>query len=441
MSTAKNESGESGKWRAWRPAAASGMSALARAKVNLQLSIFPKHIDDIAAGEKKSMLASGLHPLHLLHPMGSVFHSISLADKISLRVADTAAAALEIKISKNSSIPAETANYSLYKDNILVKAHRLLCQELEKRSKLKPAASIKNSRNSSMSLAEKENGRGNRLPALCVEIEKHIPVGAGLGGGSADAACFLQLCNTLFSLNLRTAELDRLALAIGSDVPFFLHGGMALVEGYGEQIKKLPFTLFDPVMLVYKGLFISTKKAFSQHVKLSDSVKKSKFYALKKALLALDGLAKKDSEMVKSAVFAELLIKKLKKFQHNAFREKTFASFAQLAKEASLLNNFFHFVELSGSGSVVFAFLPKEDQSKKKSFKTQHFHSTIVSRKHDSEKQDSKKHGNEKHGSEFSQTYFRKRDYREALFKSQQGSMDKSLVSHGFFENKSIVFL
>ena len=78
-------------------------------------------------------------------------------------------------------------------------------------------------------------GRGARIG-----VWKHIPVAAGLGGGSSDAAASLRGLDELWGLGHDEADLMELASQIGSDVPFFLHGGTALVEGRGERVTPLP---------------------------------------------------------------------------------------------------------------------------------------------------------------------------------------------------------
>ena len=73
-----------------------------------------------------------------------------------------------------------------------------------------------------------------------IKIGKRIPMMAGLGGDSSDAAALLQGLNELWSLKLSTRKLQSIAGEIGSDVPFFLNVGTALMEGRGEKIQKLP---------------------------------------------------------------------------------------------------------------------------------------------------------------------------------------------------------
>lgn len=73
-----------------------------------------------------------------------------------------------------------------------------------------------------------------------IELLKRIPWGSGLGGGSSDAAATLLALNQLWAVGLPFSELVRLAARLGSDVPFFMYGGTALVEGRGEEVTPLP---------------------------------------------------------------------------------------------------------------------------------------------------------------------------------------------------------
>ena len=92
-------------------------------------------------------------------------------------------------------------------------------------------------------------------------LEKHLPVGAGLGGGSSDAATVLLVLNRLWKLGLRRAELMRIGLALGADVPFFIYGQNALGEGIGERLSAL--SLRDAWYLVLTPqVSVSTKETF-----------------------------------------------------------------------------------------------------------------------------------------------------------------------------------
>jgi 4-diphosphocytidyl-2-C-methyl-D-erythritol kinase len=87
---------------------------------------------------------------------------------------------------------------------------------------------------------------------LAARLEKRIPVAAGLGGGSSDAAAAIDAALEAWGATLPATEVARLAAGLGSDVPFFLVGGPALVEGRGERVRPLPDPLGSPpaVLLV-----------------------------------------------------------------------------------------------------------------------------------------------------------------------------------------------
>ncbi|MEX0683590.1 MAG: 4-(cytidine 5'-diphospho)-2-C-methyl-D-erythritol kinase [Dehalococcoidia bacterium] len=87
-----------------------------------------------------------------------------------------------------------------------------------------------------------------REPAAAIRVTKRIPVGAGLGGGSSDAAATLRALSALWGVDITPARLADVAARTGSDVPFFLRGGTALVEGRGERVTSLADV--PPVWLV-----------------------------------------------------------------------------------------------------------------------------------------------------------------------------------------------
>ena len=84
-----------------------------------------------------------------------------------------------------------------------------------------------------------EERLGRELPVQ-LRLQKRIPVGGGLGGGSSDAAAMLRALDALFDLRLRPQFLEHLAQPIGSDVPFLVQGGSAIVEGIGERLSPAP---------------------------------------------------------------------------------------------------------------------------------------------------------------------------------------------------------
>ena len=94
-------------------------------------------------------------------------------------------------------------------------------------------------------------------------IEKNIPLEAGLGGGSSDAATALMNLNKLWSLKLKEKQLIELAAQIGSDVPFFIGENAALVEGIGDKIKRIKKSFSINIVLINPGFRVSTKWAYS----------------------------------------------------------------------------------------------------------------------------------------------------------------------------------
>ena len=89
-----------------------------------------------------------------------------------------------------------------------------------------------------------------RNDAVGIDIKKGIPVASGMGGGSADAAAVLRGLNRLWDLGMSQRELMEVGAEIGSDVPFLLRGGTALVSGRGETVEFLPDGQLDRVVIV-----------------------------------------------------------------------------------------------------------------------------------------------------------------------------------------------
>lgn len=106
------------------------------------------------------------------------------------------------------------------------------------------------------------------LSSVEIYLHKAIPIGAGLGGGSADGAFTLVQLNLLFQLGLNPEQLEEYAHILGSDCPFFIQNTPAFVNGRGEIIKKLAF--IDPgpyyIILINPGIHVNTKKAYAQVV-------------------------------------------------------------------------------------------------------------------------------------------------------------------------------
>jgi 4-diphosphocytidyl-2-C-methyl-D-erythritol kinase len=101
------------------------------------------------------------------------------------------------------------------------------------------------------------------VPFLKIHLHKAIPSGAGLGGGSSDAACILKSINRCFDLSLSDDELRNYALELGSDCPFFINPEPSVARGRGEDL-----TVMKPVLegyyavLINPGIHISTREAY-----------------------------------------------------------------------------------------------------------------------------------------------------------------------------------
>lgn len=197
---------------------------IAPAKLNLTLSVIARRDD-------------GYHSLH------SVFAPLGLADRLSLAVAG----------GDRDTLHASGFDPGAATDNLVLRAIAAT------------RAAVGGGWPAGSQPAGGSRPHGPALaPTLAVRLEKRIPVAAGLGGGSSDAAATID-----GALEAWGAELDpeahlRVAAGIGSDVPFFLAGGLALVEGRGETVARLNGLHGTPgVLLVTPAVPVSTRDVFA----------------------------------------------------------------------------------------------------------------------------------------------------------------------------------
>ena len=120
-----------------------------------------------------------------------------------------------------------------------------------------------------------------KLPSIRMHLHKSLPMGAGLGGGSADAAFTLNLLNEIFQLHISESELLSMALELGSDCPFFLHNKPCLATGRGEVLTPVEISLDNySIFIVNPGIHVNTGWAFSEltlkdkHPNLASLIKK-----------------------------------------------------------------------------------------------------------------------------------------------------------------------
>lgn len=152
------------------------------------------------------------------------------------------------------------------------------------------------SENERISLADKDNlvykaaelllNQYKSNVGVDIVLNKRIPMQAGLGGGSSDAASVLLGLNWYLDLKLSINELSLLGLKLGADIPFCLRGGLALVEGIGEQVTPLPKIKMKYVLIVKPHIGISTKEAFAHYDRCLDE--KSKNDAFENLIKALE---------------------------------------------------------------------------------------------------------------------------------------------------------
>lgn len=170
--------------------------------------------------------------------------------------------------------------------------------------------------------------------SLEVELEKNIPVAAGLGGGSADGAATILACNLLFGLNLDFSEMATISLAIGSDLPFFFSHGQAHVTGRGERVKEVVFPTDYWVQLVTPKVAVSTAESYAR-LRIPLTKSRAPFSLRRwKTPKGLVGFLRKTG---------------------NDFEEVQLESIPDLGRiKAGLLNNGAMLARLSGSGPTVF---------------------------------------------------------------------------------------
>lgn len=175
-----------------------------------------------------------------------------------------------------------------------------------------------------------------------IRLSKHVPVAAGLGGGSSDAAAALRGLNELWRLGYGDSQLVEMGAGIGSDVAFFVHGGTGLAEGRGDRVTPLPDV--SPMWLV---LLVPPFRLPGKTRRMYDALRPADFTdgqraeALQRRLQR--GLSIADADL------------------HNAFERVAYEVFQGLdAYRDALLAAGARRVHLAGSGPTLFALGPKE---------------------------------------------------------------------------------
>lgn len=173
------------------------------------------------------------------------------------------------------------------------------------------------------------------LPELNIHLHKSIPIGAGLGGGSADGAYMIKYLNQYFNLNITIEEQEKLAAQLGSDCAFFIKNKPVFAYGRGELFKEITFDLNNySIIMIKPDIHISTAEAYSNI--------KPKFPLIS----------------VKEAI-----LKPISEWKHcisNDFEESIFPKYGYLKElKQELYNKGALYAAMSGSGSTIYGIFDK----------------------------------------------------------------------------------
>ena len=231
-----------------------------------------------------------------LHNIETIYHVIDLFDELSLEAAND--------VTVHSNIPSLDADPT----NLCVRAANLLRQTY------------------------------GVTDGVRMVVNKQIPLGAGLGGGSSNAAATLRGLNKLWNLAVPDEELQRLALSLGSDVPFFIHGGTAFAQGRGEILESLNEDNPYVIAIVSPSIHVSTAWAYG----------------------ALDLSVERNGYNLRD-IFRKFLRDGTAAGLENDFERIVFARYPEIgAIKASLLNSGAIISLMSGSGASVWGFFPDD---------------------------------------------------------------------------------
>jgi len=260
----------------------------APAKINLTLEVLNKREDGY-------------------HNIESIMQTVTLYDYLTISIEDSERSVIEIS-GNNPLIPYDKTNLA-YKS-----AEKFL------------------------------NKAGITGKKISIYIEKHIPVAAGLAGGSSDAAAVLFGLNKIFNNLLKQEIISGLASEIGADVNFCLIGGTQIATSKGDILKSIDTPHFNMIIVKPKDLFISAKEAYDKYSKLKSKP------SYQPAEIMVNAIKQNSPESI-----AQLL--------HNGLEEAILPDYPKIQKiketliEAGCLNAI-----MSGSGPSVFGILPDDRQ-------------------------------------------------------------------------------
>jgi len=198
-------------------------------------------------------------------------------------------------------------------------------------------------RNLVVKAANRIRDRYQVLKGAYIRIEKRIPMGGGLGGGSSNAAVALIGLTRLWRLNARVQDLEPIAADLGADVPFFLHGGTMIGEGLGTSLNEVAEFEAENMIIVTPDVHVSTAAAYEA--------------------LRAESLTNAEANRILRVCRSEA---ESPDFLHSALRNDfettVFAAFPEIGRaKQKLVDLGARQVLMSGSGSSVFAIFDKEE--------------------------------------------------------------------------------
>ncbi len=233
------------------------------------------------------------------HNIETLFYPIPLEDVLEIRPKESEETEIVL-----SGIPIETKSND---DNLCIRAYRLIKADYPE------------------------------LPQVSIHLHKLIPMGAGLGGGSSDAAFTLKLIDFLFGLNLSLEKLDGYARKLGADCAFFIYNVPAFGFNKGDELSPTTLSLRGKtIVLVKPDIFISTKEAYAGIVPMRD-------------------------EFDLLNIVESLPIKEWRHFVKNDFEKNIFAKHGEFQKIKDKLYDIGAlYAQMSGSGSTMFGIFDTE---------------------------------------------------------------------------------
>lgn len=258
------------------------------AKINLLLSILKKRLDNF-------------------HELETIYQTINLYDVITVEYIETDETNIKI-LSNDRSLPVNSSNFAYQ-------------------------------------AAEKFLEATHKKAFVKINLNKNIPIQAGLAGGSSDAACVLNALNKINFYPIEEAIIKRIALSIGADVNFFLKGGACIGKGIGEILEPIKPANLDIVLIKPKNISVSTPKAYNMFDELSIKPTPKRFFDL------VDAMEANDVEKIAANLF-------------NSLEYAVFKDHPQLKQYKERLVKLGCYNSLmTGSGSAIFGIAKNEDHA------------------------------------------------------------------------------